>query len=170
MKYIIFLLLCGFILFGCQKDADRDPPTSHFAIDTLAGEWKYQYDYRLVATTTNPTVIIDSVFSGNYAPLSYLKINSDSTFKWWRTAMQTEPAVGYGVAGRIIIIDQGQRFIRWREEIQTNNNFSTQTTLSPPRQSPQYNIKILTQNKAVLSFTVLGPDGNLWHWHDVYTR
>jgi hypothetical protein len=169
MKYVILsvLTLC---LVSCQKNIDRNPPSNGAVLfDSLVGNWKYQYDYCLVSTVAEPTVIIDSLWSGDYAPLSYFNIQSDSTYKWWRTEMETEPAIGYGVSGKIYATDPIERNFTWSQLVETQDNFVTQQTLPvcPPR---KYTIKILTSNKLVCSFTVTSADGTLRHWYDVYTR
>ncbi|RYY50124.1 MAG: hypothetical protein EOO06_04960 [Chitinophagaceae bacterium] len=168
MKFIpIFAMVC--LLISCQKDPQDPNLPERTTQDSIIGEWKYTHEYRLVATQAAPNVIIDSVYSDNYAPLSYFKVMADSSFKWWRTSMETAPAVGYGVSGKVTV-NANLRTLKWSESAETTNDFATQTVVSPVRYSPDYSIKLLTNTTLVCSYRVVGPDGNFWYWHDVYTK
>lgn len=170
MRIITFIILC-FIFASCQKEVSTDTnQTVASSFDSLQGRWKYKYDYRLVTTQADTTVVIDSVYGGHYDPFSYFEIKADSSYKWWRSESRTLPMYGWGEGGHVKVIDS-LRSIRLFQEIITGDDFGPNTFPSPmPSLGPQYRIKYLGNDSMVLFFRVVGTPGTYWWWHDVYVK
>jgi hypothetical protein len=166
---IVSLICLGILFAKCQKESDRPNNISSTA-DSLTGKWNFIYDYRLVATKQAPNTIIDSVYSGNYAPCSYFDLQNDSTFKWYRTSMQTFPTTGYGERGTWWV-DVPTRTIWMKTFYTTSDGFITERQVNPPTIANYYKIKALTKNSMLLNFRVTGADtSQYWYWHDVFTK
>lgn len=169
MKQLFFIFFCV-LLAHCAKEAPAPANTTSSTADSLLGRWKYIYDYRLVAAQANPTVIIDSVYGGNYAPYSYFELKNDSTYKWYRTASQSLPPIGYGQSGKWWWAESS-RNIGLSFNLTTGNDFITTTAVNPPSTSPGYNIKFLSKDSAVLYFRVLNTAASqYYYWHDVFVK
>ncbi len=169
MRIIIFILFSSLIL-SCQKEVS--PVNNQIiasAFDSITGRWKYMYDYRLVTTQADTTVVIDSLYSGRYDPFSYFEINADSTYKWWRSESRTLPMYGWGEGGHVSM-NESVRYLKMRGEFYTNDDFVTITPYTTPYTGPQYRIKYLDSDSMVLYFRVAGTPGNYWWWHDVYVK
>ncbi|MBC7936046.1 MAG: hypothetical protein H7Y86_11905 [Rhizobacter sp.] len=165
---MLYLLSVACSLSVAKTNWENETPESS-TMDSITADWKYLYDYRLVATQANPGVMIDNLFSENYAPFSYFKIFPDSSFKWWRTAMETQPASGYGVSGKLTV-NNNLRSFKWTEMAETSNDFVSQNPVFPVRYSPDYKIKYLSSDSLVCTYRIVGPDDNYWYWHDVYVK
>lgn len=166
MKQLFFIFFCV-LLAHCAKEAPAPANTTSSTADSLQGRWKYMYDYRLVATVANPTVIIDSVFSGHYTPYSYFEIKADSTYKWYRTTSLGLPTTGYGQSGKWWV--DAARNVWLRMQYTTIDDFLHNTAVTPTA-SP-YKIKYLGADSMVLYFRVNGADpSQYWYWHDVYKK
>ena len=64
MRLITCITLC-ILFFSCQKEASNETnQTTASTFDSVVGKWKYLYDYRLVTTQADTTVVIDSLNSG----------------------------------------------------------------------------------------------------------
>ncbi|MFM6924055.1 MAG: hypothetical protein ACKOU7_01010 [Ferruginibacter sp.] len=172
MRIILPIITC-LVFFSCQKEVSVDTnQTTASTFDSLVGRWKYKYDYRLVTTQADTTVIIDSFYSGHYDPFSYFEVKADSTFKWWRSESRSMPMYGGGEGGHVTTYDP-LRFITLRSEFYSNDDFATNTPFTTPSSGPHYRIKYLSNDSMVLYFRVVGnPSGQptYWWWHDVYTR
>jgi hypothetical protein len=171
MRIITFLTLC-FLFFSCQKEVSVDTnQTLASTFDSLVGKWKYKYDYRLVTTQADTTVVIDSLNSGStYDPFSYLEIKADSTFKWWRSESKSLPMYGGGEGGHIIP-NESLRSMKWRVEFHSMDEFVTNIPYPTPSTGPDFRIKYLSNDSMVLSFRVVGTPGTTyWWWHDVYVK
>jgi hypothetical protein len=168
VKPYLLLLFC-FLLTYCKKKVDV-PAVVGSTADSLVGKWKYIFDYRLVATKANPTVIFDSVYSGNYTPYSFFELAVDNTFKWYRTSSQATPTTGYGEAGTWWV-DVPTRTIWMKTFTVTSNGFITERKIFPPTTQNFYKIKSLSNNNMLLNFRVTGADtSHYWYWHDVFEK
>ena len=169
MRIITLLILCS-LFFSCQKEVSVDNnQTTASTFDSLVGKWKYKYDYRLVTTQADTTVVIDSVYSTRLDPFSYFEIKADSTFKWWRSESRALPMYGGGEGGHITMYES-LRYVRLRSEFSTNDDFVTNTPFATPSTGPQYRVKYLSSDSMVLYFRVVGTPGTYWWWHDVYVK
>ena len=171
MRVIIFIFFCSFI-FSCQKEVSiSNNQVIASTFDSLIGKWRYKYDYRLVTTQADTTVVIDSLYSGRYDPFSYFEIKADYTFKWWRSESRSLPMYGGGEGGHLTMYESLRHLI-WHTEFYTNDDFATTTPASPPYTGPQYRIKYMDNDSMVLYFRVVAPGtpGNYWWWHDVYEK
>lgn len=172
MKNVLFLILT-LCFFSCQKNVDSDPPTSNLTtFDSLVGEWKYRYDFRLTATQSNPQVIIDSCcgYQNIYSPYSYLRLGADSSVNFFRTESTTLPAVGLKYMGTWKL-NSINRTIQVYIEKETTDDYGPQTTVyNPPLTGPLFNIKYLSQDSLVTYYRLPAPDNKFYYWHDVYTR
>ena len=172
MRIATIIILC-FLFVSCQKEVSIDTnQTVASTFDSLVGKWKYLYDYRLVTTQADTTVVIDSLNSGStYNPFSYLEIKADSTFKWWRSESKSLPMYGGGEGGHIIPNELLRR-MKWRVEFYSNNDFVTNTPYPTPSTGPDFRIKYLSNDSMVLYFRVIGgtAPGTYDWWHDVYVR
>ena len=169
MRIIIFISFV-FLFFGCQKEVSVDNnQTVASTFDSLVGKWKYKYDYRLVTTQVDTTVIIDSVYSTRLDPFSYFEIKADSTFKWWRSESRALPMFGGGEGGHVNMYES-LRCIKLRSEFSTNDDFVTNTPFSTPSTGPQYRVKYLNNDSMVLYFRVIGSATTYYWWHDVYVK
>lgn len=170
MRIICLLALCS-LIFSCQKEASVETnPIIASTFDSLVGRWKYKYDYRLETTQADSTVILNTYYGGRYDPFSYLEINADSTFKWWRSESKSLPMFGGGEGGRVIPNEPLRRML-WRIEYHSPDDFSTSIPYSTPLLGPDFRIKYLSTDSLVLYFRVNSANpGNYWWWHDVYTR
>jgi hypothetical protein len=170
MRIFIITILAG-LLVSCQKEVSIDNNQGIAStFDSLVGRWQYKYDYRLVTTVADTTVVIDSLYSGRYDPFSYFEINADSTFKWWRSESRSLPMYGGGEGG-YLTAHEPLRQVRWRSEFSTNDDFVTTTPYSTPYRM-HFRIKYLDADSMVLTFRVIaqGNPANYWIWHDVYVR
>lgn len=169
------LIMCCFIFFSCQKETSVDTnQTTASTFDSLVGKWKYLYDYRLVTTQADTTVVIDSLNSGStYNPFSYLEIKADSTFKWWRSESKTLPMYGGGDGGHLTLYES-LRCMRWRSEFYSTDDFVTTFPYPGSSSGPLMRIKYLSSDSMVLVFRVIGgtiPGTATYDWwHDVYKR
>lgn len=169
MRIITLILLC-FLFFSCQKEASIETnQTTATTFDSLIGKWKYLYDYRLVTTQADTTVVIDSVYSTRLDPFSYLEITADSIFKWWRSESRTLPMYGGGEGGHFTT-NESLRTMIWRVEFHSMDNFVTNTPYPTPSTGPNFRIKYLSSDSMVLYFRAIGSPGNYFWWHDVYKR
>jgi hypothetical protein len=170
MRITTIIILC-FLFVSCQKEVSTDTnQTVASTFDSLVGKWKYKYDYRLVTSQADTTVVIDSLNSGStYDPFSYLEIKADSTFKWWRSESKSLPMYGGGEGGHIITNELLHR-MKWRLEFYSNDDFVTNTPYPMPSSGPDYRIKYLSSDSMVLYFRVVGTPGTYWWWHDVYVK
>jgi hypothetical protein len=169
MRITIPIIVC-LLSFSCQKDVSIDnPQITTSTLDSIIGKWKYKYDYRLVTTQADTTVVIDSVFSTRLDPFSYFEIKADASFKWWRSESRSLPMYGGGEGGQVKI-DESLRHISLRSEFYTNDDFVTNTPFTTVSTGPPYRIKYLSNDSMVLYFRVLGTPGTYWWWHDVYVR
>lgn len=167
---IVCVLIFSFLFFSCQKEVSVDTnQTVASTFDSLVGKWKYLYDYRLVTTVTDTTVVIDSVYSTRLDPFSYLEIKADSIFKWWRSESRTLPMYGGGEGGHIIP-NESLRRMKWRVEFYSRDNFVTNTPYPTPSTGPDFRIKYLDSDSMVLYFRAAGTPGTYWWWHDVYVK
>jgi hypothetical protein len=148
---IIILSFCCLIILSCQKEYSPGPDnTTATTFDSLVGDWKYLYDYRLTATVANPDVIIDSMYGyDDYTPYSYMKINSDSTFAWYRTALKTPPTRGYGFTGKLSYQASLRGAHYWAER-ETMDSFTTVKTFNPAVLYLTYRIKYLSNDSLVM--------------------
>jgi hypothetical protein len=171
MRTVTLVILC-FLFFSCQKEVSVDNTNQTVAstFDSVVGKWKYLYDYRLVTTQADTTVVIDSLNSGaTYNPFSYLEIKADSTFKWWRSESKSLPMYGLGEGGHIIP-NEPLRRMKWRVEFYSNDDFVTTAPYPTPSTGPDFRIKYLSNDSMVLVFRVTGSPGNYYYWHDVYVK
>lgn len=170
MRIIALFFLC-FLFFSCQKEVSVGTnQIVNSTFDSLVGNWKYIYDYRLTTTQSDTITVIDSLYSGNYEPYSYFRIKADSTYRWYKTAMQSLPALGYGVSGHWKL-HETLRAIKWLEEKETQDDFGTRTwDIVPARNGLSYRIKYLSNDSMVLFFRVAGPPGKYYWWHDVFVK
>lgn len=167
MKYILILVVAASTI-SCQKENEA-PETLFTAYDTIVGYWNYDHEYVLISLESNPTVVIDSDYVDYYAPYSYFKINSDSSYTWWMTQSIIQPGPGYGVSGKIIAINDTSREMLKSHVTYSNDNFITETTFDPVG-GIREKIKTLTNNRMVLVFTTRQNDGRLFNWHRVFLR
>jgi len=169
MRLFVSLCFC-LLLFSCQKEVSTSKnPIIASGLDSLAGKWKYKYDYRLVTTQADTTVVTDSVYGGRYDPFSYFEVKPDSTYKWWRSESTALPMYGWGSAGRVQFINS-IRSIRLREESYTTDDFINTTPSATPSTGPVYRIKYISNDSLVLYFRVIGSATTYWWWHDVYVK
>lgn len=167
---IIFPIIACLIFFSCQKEVSVDTnQTTAATFDSLVGKWKYQYDYRLVTTQADTTVIIDSVYSIRLDPFSYLEIKADSSFKWWRSESRSLPMFGGGDGGHFSL-NESLRIMKWRTEYYSTDDFVTNIPHSNQSTGPNFRIKYLSNDSMVLVFRAIGPSGTYYWWHDVYIK
>ncbi len=160
MRIATIIMLC-FLFVSCQKEVSTDTnQTVASTFDSLVGKWKYLYDYRLVTTQTDTTVVIDSVYSTRLDPFSYLEIKADSTFKWWRSGSLTLPMYGGGEGGHLTI-NESLRSMKWRVEFYSNDDFVTNTPYPTPSSGPDFRIKYLSSDSMVLYFRVVRYSRNI---------
>jgi hypothetical protein len=166
MKYFLILFVAVSTI-SCQKE-NETPETLFTAYDSIVGYWNYDHEYLLISLESNPTVVIDSPTVDYYAPYSYFKINSDSSYRWWATASIIQPGPGYGVSGKIVAINTSREMLK-SHVTYSNDNFLTETVFDPVG-GIREKIKILTNNRMVLVFTIRQNDGRLFNWHRVFLR
>lgn len=170
---ITAIIIFYFLFVGCQKEVSTHTNQSVAStFDSLVGKWKYLYDYRLVTTQADTTVVIDSLYSTRLDPFSYLEITADSIFKWWRSESRTLPVYGGGEGGHITL-NESLRRMKWRVEFYSNDDFVTNTPYTTPSSGPDFRIKYLSADSMVLFFRVAGPPSTpstYWWWHDVYVK
>ncbi len=169
MRLIIFIVFC-FLFFSCQKEVSVDTnQTVASTFDSVVGKWKYLYDYRLVTTQADTTLVIDSVYSTRLDPFSYFEIKADSTFKWWRSESRSLPMYGGGDGGHLTMYES-LRSMRLRSEFYSMDDFVTTTPYPGTSTGPHYRIKYLSSDSMVLYFRASGTPGTYWWWHDVYVK
>ncbi len=171
MYRIFIVVLSGLLLAQCQKEiAVQDKKPTAPVTDSIAGHWKYLYDYHTTVSQSNPDSVLDRYSSGaSYAPHSYLKINSDLSFTWYITEMQSLPTIGHGLMGKMVIIDS-IRALQWFTEKETFNDFSTTISHNPPVTGPPFRIEYLSSDSMVLYFRYPIAGNKYSCWHDVYKR
>jgi hypothetical protein len=151
----------------------NDNIITNSSFDSLVGDWKYLYDYRLTTTVANPDVVIDSLFgNSDFTPFSYMKINSDSSFKWYRTERKILPAIGGGFSGKLVFSEPSRVMNLWAEK-ETSDDFATISQIhNPPVLNLTYRIKYLSNDSMVLIMRLQPtPPGNIYYlWCDVFKR
>ena len=171
MKMLLFIFMGCFIL-GCQKENSESNSFEFSTYDSIVGEWKHMYDYRLTATQANPDVIIDSCCGhvDIYSPLSYMRLNGDSTFSQYLSEMETNPSIGYSHMGKWRLNTDSRELEKFIEKESTDHYGPNTVTYSPALTGPAFKIKFLSEDSLVTYFRTPAPDNKYYYSYDVYVR